>query len=101
MRYQRLLARHEVRQLMLASFLRGRTALELSEGTGIPIARCYRLLWKLRAAGLMHVEGAYVSARGRTKLRFRARLEGLELFLRDNHLMARIRRSRVLGSSRG
>lgn len=86
---------------MLASFLRARTALELSRGTGIPIARCYRLLWKLRAAGLMRVEGAHVSARGRAKLLFRARLEGLELFLRKGQLMGRIRRSRILGPSRG
>lgn len=100
MRYLRILARPEARRLILASFVRARSAFELSERTGIPVARCYRLLWKLRAAGLMSVEGARVFARGRAKLLFRARLRGLELFLRgDNRLMGRIRRSRVLGST--
>ncbi len=84
--------------MILASFVRPRSASALSELTGIPIARCYHLLWKLRSAGLVVIEAARVNLRGRAKLLFRSRLRGLELFLRDNRLMGRIHRSRILES---
>ncbi len=97
MRQLRILARPDIRKLILASFIRARTAFELSQQTGIPIARCYRLLWKLRSVGLITVEAARVNPRGRAKLLFRARLGGLEFFLKGDRIAGRIRRSRVLG----
>ncbi|MEE9236547.1 MAG: hypothetical protein V3U52_01985 [Thermoplasmata archaeon] len=101
MRYLSILGMPEIRRLILASFVKARTALQLADLTGIPIAKCYRLIWRLRAAGLMAVEAAFVSPNGRTKLLFRSRLPGLELFLRDNQLMGRIHSSPLLGPSEG
>ncbi len=101
MSYLKILARPESRKLLLASFVRSRTALELSELTGIPIARCYCLLWSLRSAGFVTVEGALVSSRGRAKLLFRSRLRGLELFLRGNRLAGRIVQPRISEPSEG
>ncbi|MFQ5837720.1 MAG: helix-turn-helix domain-containing protein [Thermoplasmata archaeon] len=101
MNYLRLISTPEVRRLLLASFVRARTAHELSEMTGIPIARCYRLLRKLRRAGLVVSEEAYVNRRGRVKFLFRSRLHGLQLFLNGPRLMGRIRQPRLSEPSEG
>ncbi len=101
MNYMRILSRPEARRLVLASFIQPRSALELSEITGIPIARCYRVLWRLRRAGLVEVHGVYIRPTGRAKLLFRGRPHGLELFIRDKRLMAKIGRPRISEPSEG
>lgn len=95
----RILARPEARRLVLAAFTRPRSALELSHQTGIPIAKCYRLLWRLRRAGLIRVHGAYIFPTGRAKLLFRGKLRDLELFLTGGKLMARAHKPRISESS--
>lgn len=98
MRYLRILAIPEARRLLLASFVRAQTAFQLSEKTGIPIAQCYRLLWRLWALGLMKIEAFHITFRGRGKPMFRTRLQGLELFSHGEKLMAKIKASKVFGS---
>lgn len=97
----RILARPEARRLILASFTRPKRALELSRQTGIPIAKCYRLLWRLRRAGLVRIDGAHIFPTGRAKLLFRGRLQNLELFARGGRLMARTPRPRISEPSEG
>lgn len=95
MNYLRLLVRPEVRRVLLASFVRARTARELSELTGISIAKCYSILRKLKRLGLVAVESAHVNTRGRVKFSYRSRIRGLQLFLRGHRLMGRIPRQPV------
>ncbi len=101
MNYLRILSRPEARRIVLASFVRPRSALELSDLTGVPIARCYRILWRLRRAGLVEVHGAHIRPTGRAKLLFRGKLHGLELFLREDKLMAKVAKPRISESSEG
>jgi predicted ArsR family transcriptional regulator len=101
MNYLRLLSRPEVRRVLLASFVRARTARELSDVTGIPIAKCYRILRRLKRIGLVAVEEAYLNPRGRVKFRYRSRLRGLQLFLKGHRLMGRIPRSPISEPSEG
>jgi DNA-binding Lrp family transcriptional regulator len=101
MNYLRFLARPDVRRLLLTSFIKARSALELSELTGIPIAKCYRIIRKLRRAGLVTVEAAYINPRGRVKFLYRSRLQGLQLFLRGTRIMGRISRPHISEPSEG
>lgn len=101
MNYLRILSKPDARKLVLASFVRPRSALELSYLTGVPIARCYRLLWRLRRGGLIEIHGAHIRPTGRAKLLFRGKLRGLMLFMRDNRLLARIERPRISEPSEG
>lgn len=96
---EKVLANGEARSLLLAGFVRARAAREMSDLTGIPIARCYRFLHRLRLLGLVAVERVHVTSRGRGKLLFRSRLQGLELFLSRGRLMARVRPSTVSEST--
>ncbi|MFQ6012209.1 MAG: hypothetical protein ACE5LS_00980 [Thermoplasmata archaeon] len=86
-----ILAMPETRRLLLASLGQARTGRQLSEVTGIPIARCYRLLRELHLLELIDVEGVYVSPRGQGKLLFGARLPGVEIFVDGTRLRGRIR----------
>ena len=95
MRYPRILTLPETRRLLLASFGRPRTGRQLSEVTGIPIARCYRLLRRLHLLGLIRVEGVHVPAGGQGKLLFGARLPGMELFVDGARVRGRIRRPSI------
>ncbi|MFQ5908207.1 MAG: hypothetical protein ACE5JE_05205 [Thermoplasmata archaeon] len=99
MRYPRILTLPETRRLLLASFGRARTGRQLSEVTGIPIARCYRLLRKLHLLGLIKVEGVHLSPRVRGKLLFGARLPGMEIFVDGARVRGRIRRPSISESS--
>lgn len=100
MTVERVLANPEARSLLLASFAQERTAWELSERTGVPVARAYRLLHRLRLLKLVSVEGIHVTPRGRGKPLFRSRLRGLELFFRNGRLAVRYR-SPSLSEPRG
>ncbi len=91
MMYPRILTRPEARRLLLASFGQARTGRQLSEVTGIPIARCYRLLRKLHLLGLVEVEGVSLSANGKGKLLFGGRLPGVEIFVDGSRVRGRIR----------
>ncbi|MCJ2531379.1 MAG: hypothetical protein LN413_03555 [Candidatus Thermoplasmatota archaeon] len=95
MKYPRILAQHETRRLLLASFGQARTGRQLSELAGIPIARCYRLLCKLHLLGLVEVEGVYLSANGKGKLLFGGRLPGVEIFVDGSRVRGRIRRPSI------
>ncbi|MFQ5553077.1 MAG: hypothetical protein ACE5EW_05100 [Thermoplasmata archaeon] len=95
MKYPRILTLPETRRLLLASFGQARTGRQLSEVTGIPIARCYRLLRKLHLLGLIEVEGVYISPRGQGKLLFEARLPGMELFVDRTRVRGRVRRPSI------
>ncbi len=95
MRYPRILTLPETRRLLLASFGPARTGRQLSEVTGIPIARCYRLLRKLHLLGLIEVEGVQLSSRGQGKLLFGARLPGMEIFVDGSRVRGRIRRPSI------
>lgn len=85
-----VLGNPEARHLLLASFLRARTARDLSERTGIPVARCYRMLHRLRLLGLTRIERIHVTTRGRGKPLFRSQLPGLEFILRAGRPAARV-----------
>ncbi len=95
MRYPRILTLPETRRLLLASFGQARTGRQLSEVTGIPIARCYRLLRRLHLLGLIEVAGVRLSSRGQGKLLFEARLPKMEIFVDGPRVRGRIRRPSI------
>ncbi|MFQ5986542.1 MAG: hypothetical protein ACE5KQ_04220 [Thermoplasmata archaeon] len=99
MKYLRILTLPETRHLLLASFGQARTGRQLSEVTGIPIARCYRLLRKLYLLGLIEIEGVYLSPRGQGKLLFGARLPGMEIFVDGTRVRGRVRRPSISEAS--
>lgn len=86
---QTLIREKEVRDILLAAHMGPLTASQLASRTGIPIARCCRLLRRLQAVGLIDRVGVRVGRRG-GKFLYRSRMDLVELFLREGRLWARL-----------
>lgn len=86
---QGLLRKRDVRDILVAAHVGAATAPEIAHRTGIPIARCCRLLRILEAAGLVARQGVQVRRGGGRPL-YRSRLENLELFLKSGRLWAKM-----------
>ncbi len=86
----RFLTEPEVRAIVLTllrSPLRGR---RLAQLTGIPVARCFRILRRLQRLGLVEAGTVMVDRRGRSSKVFRAHLQHLHLHIKDGRLRLRL-----------
>src|SRR5438552_17688696 len=77
-------------RILMGTFERPVSALELSRRFGIPIAACYRRIKELAGLGLVYCERELPSRTGRGLQLFRSRLKAVRIALEDGHLSARV-----------
>lgn len=77
-------------RILLGTFERAASALELSRRFGIPIAACYRRIKELETMGLVYCERALPSRNGKGLQQFRSRLKSIRIALEDGNLRARV-----------
>ena len=76
--------------ILLGTFDRAASAIELSRRFGIPIAACYRRIKELEGLGLMFCEREAPSRNGKGLQLFRSRLRSVRISLEDGNLRARV-----------
>ena len=77
-------------RILMGTFERPASALELSRRFGIPIAACYRRIKELEGLGLVYCERELPSRNGRGLQLFRSRLKSVRIALEDGNLWARV-----------
>jgi len=77
-------------RILMGTFTRAVSALELSRQFGIPIAACYRRIKELEGLGLMYCERELPSRNGKGLQLFRSRLKSVRISLEDGNLHARV-----------
>ncbi len=77
-------------RILLGTFDRPVSALELSRRFGIPIAACYRRIKELEGLGLMFCERELPSRNGKGLQLFRSRLKSVRIAFEDGNLRARV-----------
>src|SRR3989442_3819598 len=77
-------------RILLGTFERPASAIELGRRFGIPIAACYRRIKQLEGLGLLYGERAEPSRNGRGLQLYRSRLRSVQIAIEDGKLRARI-----------
>src|SRR6266550_2622776 len=77
-------------RILMGTFERPVSALELSRRFGIPIAACYRRIKELEGLGLVYCEQELPSRNGKGLQLFRSRLKSVRITLEDGNLRARV-----------
>src|SRR2546426_10904237 len=77
-------------RILLGTFDRPASAIELGRRFGIPIAACYRRLKELEGLGLVYRERAEPSRDGRGLQLYRARLRSVPIAIEDWKLRTRV-----------
>jgi hypothetical protein len=77
-------------RILLGTFERSASAVELSRRFGIPIAACYRRIKELEGLGLVFCERELPSRNGKGLQMFRSRLKSVRVTLEDGNLRARV-----------
>ena len=77
-------------RILMGTFERPASALELSRQFRIPIAACYRRIKELEGLGLVYCERELPSRNGRGLQLFRSRLKSVRIALEDGRLRARV-----------
>jgi predicted transcriptional regulator len=86
----RLLTERYSAKILLATTRKPRTALELSDSLGIPIAACFRKIKLLEDAGLIICVERRLTPEGKRFSLFRSRVTDTEIVLERNKVRARI-----------
>jgi hypothetical protein len=77
-------------RILMGTFTKSASALELSRQFGIPIAACYRRIKELEGLGLVYCERELPSRNGKGLQLFRSRLKSIRISLEDGNLHARV-----------
>ena len=77
-------------KILVATFKKPRSAIDLSREYGIPIAACYRRIRQLEQLGLVYCESSLPSRNGKGLQLFRSRLLSVRVSLEEGHLRARV-----------
>ncbi|OGS49029.1 MAG: hypothetical protein A3K68_01935 [Euryarchaeota archaeon RBG_16_68_13] len=77
-------------RILLGTFERAASALELSHRFRIPIAACYRRIRQLESMGLVYCEKALPSRNGKGLQLFRSRVRSVRISLEEGKLRARV-----------
>jgi len=77
-------------RILLGTFERASSALDLSRRFAIPIAACYRRIKELEGMGLVYCERELPSRNGKGLQLFRSRLLSVRVSLEEGHLRARV-----------
>lgn len=77
-------------RILLGTFERAASALELSRRFRIPIAACYRRIKELEGLGLVYCERELPSRNGKGLQLFRSCLKSVRIAFEDGNLRARV-----------
>ena len=77
-------------RILLGTFERPASAIELGRRFGIPIAACYRRIKQLEGLGLLYGERAEPSRNGRGLQLYRSRLRSVQIAIKDGKPRARV-----------
>src|SRR4030067_1055266 len=77
-------------RILLGTFDRAVSALELSQRFRIPIAACYRRIRQLEQMGLVYCERELPSRNGKGLQLFRSRLKSVRIALEEGRLRAQV-----------
>lgn len=77
-------------RILLGTFDRAASALDLSHRFGIPIAACYRRIRQLQDLGLVYCEREVPSRNGKGLHLFRSRLRSIRVALEEGKLRTQI-----------
>jgi DNA-binding Lrp family transcriptional regulator len=77
-------------RILLGTWERSASAVDLSRRFGIPIAACYRRIKELEGLGLVYCERELPSRNGKGLQMFRSRLKSVRVSLEDGNLRARV-----------
>jgi len=77
-------------RILLGTFDRPASAIDLCRRFGIPIAACYRRIKELEGLGLVYCEQGELARNGRGILLYRSRLKSVRIAFEDGKLRARV-----------
>jgi predicted ArsR family transcriptional regulator len=77
-------------RILLGTFDRPASAIDLCRRFGIPIAACYRRIKELEGLGLVYCEHGELARNGRGILLYRSRLKSVRIAFEDGKLRARV-----------
>ena len=80
---------NEVERILLGTYKQERSALELSELYGIPIASCYRKIKELKNAGLISTAGSEIGKNGKIVKLYKANLQDAYVFYDNGRMKIR------------
>ncbi|NLK25936.1 MAG: helix-turn-helix transcriptional regulator [Euryarchaeota archaeon] len=86
----RLMTEEYSAKILLATMGRAKSALELSEKLGIPIAACYRKIRALEDAGLIYCHERRLTRAGKRVSLYKARVKNAQIVFEKNKVKARI-----------
>lgn len=85
-----VMADEDVEKILLGTFNRPKTAKQLSDTYGIPIAICYKKIAKLERMGLLDFE-EMVTSKGRTIRAYKANLDDAYVFFEGGKVKIRFK----------
>ncbi|MBA3044996.1 MAG: winged helix-turn-helix domain-containing protein [Candidatus Thermoplasmatota archaeon] len=77
------------RKILIATHLKPKTASEISENYGIPIAICYRRIKTLENMALVQKDEQILTQKGKRRWSYISNIHKLELMYRDGKIAAR------------
>ena len=86
----RLLTEEYSAKILLATMGRPKSAFELSEKLGIPIAACYRKIKLLETAGLIYCYERKLTRAGKRINLYKARVKNAQILFERNKIKAKI-----------
>jgi len=86
----KLLTEEYSAKILLATMGRPKSALELSEKLGIPIANCYRKIRSLEEAGLLFCAERKLTQAGKRMSLYKARVMNAQIIFERNKIKARL-----------
>jgi predicted transcriptional regulator len=86
----RLLTEEYSAKILLATMGKAKSAFELSEKLGIPIAACYRKINLLESAGLIYCDERKLTRAGKRINLYKARVKNAQILFERNKIKAKI-----------
>lgn len=86
----RLLTEEYSAKILLATMGKAKSAFELSEKLGIPIAACYRKINLLEGAGLIYCDERKLTRAGKRINLYKARVKNAQITFEKNKIKAKI-----------
>ena len=75
--------------ILTSTHLKPRTALEIADIHGIPIAACYRRIKALESIGLIHRDEQILTPKGKRRWSYISNIRKIEIFYEDGRVSAR------------
>ncbi|MBI5000544.1 MAG: winged helix-turn-helix transcriptional regulator [Euryarchaeota archaeon] len=85
----RILSDEYSAKILIATYLRPKNAIELSQRLGIPMAACYRRIRTLERAGLLQCVGRSLTQKGKRISNYVSQLKDAQITLENGQLRVR------------